>query len=176
MRGWLKADPKWKTVRDMPGVATLDGDKGLGLDVGPHAMDLAMDKADTCGVGAVAVTNCWHFGAAGYYAKQALERDMVGVAMTSSGLYVTPTFGAKPLLGTNPIAPGLITGRWLREGIGEAYDETIQNAKNSVLLNRVCEPEDVAAAIMAVIEGPDLMTGQVIPVEGGWLNSNFNPR
>lgn len=81
-----------------------------------------------------------------------------------------------PEVRVNAIAPGLITGRWLREGIGDAYDETIQTAKENVLLNRVCEPEDVAAAIMAIIEGTDLMTGQVIPVEGGLLNSNFNPR
>lgn len=81
-----------------------------------------------------------------------------------------------PEVRVNAIAPGLITGRWLREGIGEAYDETIENAKKNVLLKKVCEPEDVAAAIMALIEGPDLMTGQIIPLEGGLLNSNFNPR
>ena len=81
-----------------------------------------------------------------------------------------------PEVRVNAIAPGLITGRWLREGVGESYDETIAAAEKNVLLNKVCEPEDVAAAIMAVIEGPDLMTGQVIPVEGGLLNSNFNPR
>jgi LDH2 family malate/lactate/ureidoglycolate dehydrogenase len=127
--GWLNGKPEWKAVRDAPGVTTLDGDKGIGLDVGPQAMDLAMDKADTCGIGAVAVTNCWHFGAAGYYAKQALERDMVGIAMTSSGLYVTPTFGAKPLLGTNPIAVGAPT----RNEIPFVFDAST----SSVAMNKV---------------------------------------
>lgn len=127
--GWLKSNPQWKAVRDLPGVATIDGDTGIGLDVGPQAMNLAMDKADTCGVGAVAVTNCWHFGAAGYYAKQALERDMVGIAMTSSGLYVTPTFGAKPLLGTNPIAVGAPT----RNEIPFVFDAST----SSVAMNKV---------------------------------------
>ena len=31
-------------------------------------------------------------------------QDMVGVCFTAAGLHVVPTFGAKPLLGTNPIA------------------------------------------------------------------------
>jgi LDH2 family malate/lactate/ureidoglycolate dehydrogenase len=35
---------------------------------------------------------------------QAALRDMVGVCFTGAGLAVVPTFAAKPLLGTNPIA------------------------------------------------------------------------
>lgn len=107
--GWINPKPEPKPVREMPACATLDGDKGVGIDIGPQAMELAIEKADACGVGAVTVTNSWHCGAVGYYTVQALERDMVGVATTSSGMYVAPTFGAKPLLGTNPIAVGAPT-------------------------------------------------------------------
>ena len=35
---------------------------------------------------------------------------------------------------------------------------------------------DVAGAILNIITGPDLMTGQVIALEGGMLHANFNPR
>src|SRR5439155_1686058 len=44
------------------------------------------------------------FGAIGHYAMQAAEQGMVGVCFTGAGLSVVPTFAAKPLLGTNPIA------------------------------------------------------------------------
>src|SRR4029077_16570090 len=56
------------------------------------------------GVGVVTVFNSGHFGAIGHYAMQAALHDMVGVCFTGAGLSVVPTFAAKPLLGTNPIA------------------------------------------------------------------------
>ena len=52
----------------------------------------------------VTVYNSGHFGAIGHYAMQAAQQDMVGVCFTGAGLSVVPTFAAKPLLGTNPIA------------------------------------------------------------------------
>ena len=102
--GWINPAPAWKIVRDAPAAATIDSDRGLGLTVGPQAMELALDKAEACGVGAVAVTNGQHFGAAAYHANMALDRDMIGVAMTVGGLQVAPTFGAKAMVGLNPIA------------------------------------------------------------------------
>ena len=102
--GRINPAPAWKVVRDAPAVATIDSDQGLGLTVGPQAMELALDKAEVCGVGAVAVTNGQHFGAAAYHAHMALERDMIGVAMTVGGLQVAPTFGARAMVGLNPIA------------------------------------------------------------------------
>ena len=42
---------------------------------------------------------------------QAALQDMVGVCFTGAGLSVVPTFAAKPLLGTNPIALAAPAGR-----------------------------------------------------------------
>jgi len=36
-------------------------------------------------------------------------------------------------------------------------------------LARVCDPEDVAQVIVALIADADMVTGQVLPVEGGML-------
>ena len=38
-------------------------------------------------------------------------------------------------------------------------------------LGKVCDPEDVAAAIVSLVTGSELVTGQVLPVEGGMLIS-----
>ena len=105
--GWINPAPVWKVVRDAPATATVDSDRGLGLTVGPQAMNLAMDKAEACGIGSVVVTNGRHFGAAGYHAALAPQRDMIGVAMTVGGLHVAPTFGSKAMVGLNPIAVGV---------------------------------------------------------------------
>jgi LDH2 family malate/lactate/ureidoglycolate dehydrogenase len=103
-KGEINPAPVMGVVREAPATATLDSDRGLGLTIGPQAMALTMEKAERCGVGAVSVTNAKHFGAAGYHAALALERDMIGVALTIGGLQVVPTYGAEPRVGLNPIA------------------------------------------------------------------------
>jgi len=75
-----------------------------------------------------------------------------------------------PKIRVNAVAPGFITGRWLAEGLGQqAYDAVKGAMEARAPLGKVCEPEDVAGAIVALITGSDLVTGQVLPVEGGML-------
>jgi L-2-hydroxycarboxylate dehydrogenase (NAD+) len=102
--GRINPTPKIKIVRSTPSTATIDGDNGLGLVVGPQANHIAMDIAEKYGTGWVSVCNTNHFGIAGYYALQALERDLIGWAMTNSTKLVAPLWGAERMLGTNPIA------------------------------------------------------------------------
>jgi len=102
--GRINPKPKIKIVREKASVATVDGDNGLGLVVGPKANEIAMDKAVKYGSGWVSVCNSNHFGIAGYYPLKALERDLIGWAMTNSTKLVAPLWGAKRMLGTNPIA------------------------------------------------------------------------
>jgi LDH2 family malate/lactate/ureidoglycolate dehydrogenase len=102
--GRINPQPNVRVVRELPGTATMDGDNGLGLVVGPKANALAMDKAYAVGSGWVSVRNTNHFGMAGYYPLQALERDLIGWAMTNSTKLVAPLWGAERMLGTNPIA------------------------------------------------------------------------
>jgi L-2-hydroxycarboxylate dehydrogenase (NAD+) len=102
--GRINPKPQIKIVREKLSVATVDGDNGLGLVVGPKANAIAMDKAEKYGSGWVSVCNTNHFGMAGYYPLKALERDLIGWAMTNTTKLVAPLFGAERMLGTNPIA------------------------------------------------------------------------
>ena len=102
--GRINPKPNIKIVREKASVATVDGDNGLGLVVGPKANEIAMDKAEQHGSGWVSVCNTNHFGIAGYYPLQALERDLIGWAMTNTTKLVAPLWGAERMLGTNPIA------------------------------------------------------------------------
>lgn len=102
--GRLNPNPKIMTVRNKKSVATVDGDSGLGLVVGPKANEIAMDKASQYGSGWVSVCNTNHYGIASYYSLQALERDMIGWSMTNTSSIVSPLWGAKSMLGTNPIS------------------------------------------------------------------------
>jgi LDH2 family malate/lactate/ureidoglycolate dehydrogenase len=102
--GRINTKPEIKIVCSTPSTATVDGDNGLGLVVGPQANRIAMDMAEKCGSGWVSVCNTNHFGIAGYYVLKALERDLIGWAMTNSTKLVAPLWGAERMLGTNPIA------------------------------------------------------------------------
>jgi L-2-hydroxycarboxylate dehydrogenase (NAD+) len=99
-----------RVVRELAGTATVDGDNGLGLIIGPRANEIAIAKALAVGSGWVSVRNTNHFGMAGYYPLQALKHDLIGWAMTNSTKLVAPLWGAERMLGTNPMAvafPGL---------------------------------------------------------------------
>jgi LDH2 family malate/lactate/ureidoglycolate dehydrogenase len=107
--GLLRADrinprPRIKIIRETASTATVDGDNGLGLVVGPRANRIAMEKAEESGSGWVSVCNTNHFGIAGYYVLKSLERDLIGWAMTNSTALVTPLWGIERMLGTNPMA------------------------------------------------------------------------
>ena len=106
----VNARPNLKIVYETPSTAVVDGDAGLGLVVAPFAMQVAIDKAKTCGTGWVSVKNSNHFGIAGYHAMMALEQDMIGMAMTNASALVAPTFGKERMLGTNPICVAVPAG------------------------------------------------------------------
>ncbi|MDE2396916.1 MAG: SDR family oxidoreductase [Burkholderiales bacterium] len=74
-----------------------------------------------------------------------------------------------PKVRVNAVLPGLIEGRWMRDGLG---DETYQKVKSryaeGALLERVATPEDIAAAIAWLLDPACLMTGQLMVVDGGF--------
>ena len=96
--------PKIKIITETESTATVDGDNGLGLIVGPKCNEIAMEKAEKVGSGWVSVRNTHHYGIAGSYSLESLRRDMIGISMTNSGGVVAPLNGKKRYLGTNPIS------------------------------------------------------------------------
>lgn len=102
--GLINPKPQITVVRLTASTATVDGDNGLGLVVGPRANQMAMEMAREAGSGWACVRNTNHFGIAGYYVLKAVERDMIGWAMTNSTAIVTPLWGMARMLGTNPIS------------------------------------------------------------------------
>ncbi|MCA8927284.1 MAG: Ldh family oxidoreductase [Alphaproteobacteria bacterium] len=104
-QGRINVSAQPKVVREKAAVALIDADRSLGHPVSVQAMQLACDKARDAGVGLVGVRNSNHFGAAGYYSRQAAKAGMIGLAMTHApGSAIVPTFGRDAALGTNPIA------------------------------------------------------------------------
>ncbi|MDO3644550.1 Ldh family oxidoreductase [Mucilaginibacter sp. L3T2-6] len=108
----INTRPNISIVHETATTATVDGDAGLGLVVAPFAMRLAIQKAETYGSGWVSVRNSNHFGIAGYHALMAVEKDMVGFAMTNASPLVAPTNSNERLLGTNPMCYAFPAGKY----------------------------------------------------------------
>jgi len=102
--GRVNPRPNFRIVRETASTATVDGDNGLGLVIGPKANAVAIEKATAAGSGWVAVRGSNHFGIAAYYPIVALEKGLIGWAMTNATKLVAPLWGAERMLGTNPIA------------------------------------------------------------------------
>jgi LDH2 family malate/lactate/ureidoglycolate dehydrogenase len=103
--GQVKLDSRPRIERDGGAVALVDGGAGLGHPAAAFAMRLAIRRAKQHGVGAVAVRNSHHFGAAGWYVKLAAREGCVGLVTSGTRtMAMVPTHGAMPVLGTNPIA------------------------------------------------------------------------
>ncbi len=111
-KGRINATPNIQVVHETPTTATVDGDAGLGLVVAPFAMQVAIEKAEKYGSGWVSVRNSNHFGIAGYHALMAVEKDMIGFAMTNASPLVAPTFSNERMLGTNPMCYAFPAGKY----------------------------------------------------------------
>ena len=68
----------------------------------------------------------------------------------------------------NAVCPGFIEGEWLKKGMGkERFEATKQHIKNTSPLGKTCSPESIAEIIYNLIIASELVTGQLITVDGG---------
>lgn len=100
---------EFEIVREGFTTAVIDGHDGMGHVIGKRAMEMAIQKAKTYGMGMVTVRNSTHYGIAGYYASMAIEAGMIGITGTNARPSIAPTFGVENMLGTNPLVFGMPT-------------------------------------------------------------------
>jgi LDH2 family malate/lactate/ureidoglycolate dehydrogenase len=109
--GRINVKPNIRIIHESPSTAVVDGDSGLGLVVAQKAMEIAIKKAEQVGTGWVSVQHSNHFGIAAAHGMLALEKDMIGIALTNASPLVAPTFSSERLLGTNPICVCIPAGK-----------------------------------------------------------------
>lgn len=103
-RGKVRVHAEPQIVRETPVSAVIDAHFSMGQLASTEAMELAIRKAESSGIGMVVVRNSNHYGAAGYYANLAAKHGLIGISMTNTTPGVLPLNAAQPFLGTNPIA------------------------------------------------------------------------
>ena len=87
----------------------FDGGNNSGMLTMQHATEVAIDRARAHGFSMVGVTNSWMSGRSAYYVERIARADLIGLHTVGSASLVAPPGGARPALGTNPIAFGFPT-------------------------------------------------------------------
>jgi len=100
--GRIKKNPKMKFTQKMPSIGILNADNGFGHVAAYKASYKAVKIAKKNGVGIVGVINSSHYGAAGSYALQIAENNLIGFSFTHSDSFAIPFNGSKDFHGTNP--------------------------------------------------------------------------
>lgn len=96
-------------IKDEKACVTIDGHNGMGHVVAHKAMEMAIAKASTYGLGMAVVRNSTHYGIAGYYATMAVKQGMIGITGTNARPSIAPTHGVENMMGTNPLTFGIPT-------------------------------------------------------------------
>lgn len=73
-----------------------------------------------------------------------------------------------PAIRVNAVLPGMIEGRWLKEGLGdEAYEAVRRQFASNAALERVALPAEIAETVGWLATAAELMTGQLITADAG---------
>ena len=102
--GLMIPNAKIEVLTDTPSSIIIDAKGVMGALVSVKAMNRVIEKAENNGSAFGCVRDSNHFGIAGYYARMAAEKDMIGIAMTNTAALGVPTFGSRAMYGTNPLA------------------------------------------------------------------------
>ena len=106
----IKARPKIKIKKISQSVSHVDADNSIGFVAADIAIKKAIENAKKTGIGLVAVKNSGHYGLSGYYAEQAVKKNLMVMVFTNAPPAVAPHGALKSLFGTNPVCFGTPTG------------------------------------------------------------------
>ncbi len=109
--GRLDAEAVSEVVKEGAAWAQIDGHHSLPFVTAHRAMELAIEKAKSAGIGYVSVVHTSHFGGAGYYATLAANQGLIGMAMCNADPNMVIPGARGKVLGTNPIAYAIPAGK-----------------------------------------------------------------
>ena len=107
----INPKPKIKIKKLSDSVSHIDADNSIGFVAADLGIKTAIRNAKKTGIGMVGVKNSGHYGLSGYYAEQAVKKDLIVLIFTNAPPAVAPYGASKSLFGTNPICFGTPTGR-----------------------------------------------------------------
>ena len=106
----INPKPKIRIKKISQSISHVDANNSIGFVAADIGIKTAIVSAKKTGIGLVAVKNSGHYGLSGYYAEQAVKKNLMVMVFTSAPPAVAPHGSLKSLFGTNPICFGTPTG------------------------------------------------------------------
>ena len=106
----INPKPKIKIKKISKSISLIDANDSIGFVAADLAIKQSIENAKKTGIGLVAVKNSGHYGLSGYYAEQAVKKNLITMIYTNAPPAVAPHGALKSLFGTNPICFGAPSG------------------------------------------------------------------
>ena len=173
-KGQIHLDAQPEIVFETPVSAVIDGHSAMGQLISVFAMNTAIEKAKTSGIGIVSVRESNHYGIAGYYAQMASKQGLIGFSCTNSEAIMVPTFSREAMIGSNPIAVAVPADPYpflfdasttvVTRGKLEMYNKSGKPLPDGWALDENGEPCTEAPRVLANIVGKN--GGGIMPLGG----------
>ena len=105
----INPKPKIKIKKISQSISHIDANNSIGFVAADIGIKQAIKNAKKTGIGLVGIKNSGHYGLSGYYAEQAVKKNLIVFCFTNAPPAIAPYGARKSLFGTNPICFGTPT-------------------------------------------------------------------
>jgi len=105
----INPKPKIKIKKISQSISQIDANNSIGFVAADIGIKQAIKNAKKTGIGLVGIKNSGHYGLSGYYAEQAVKKNLIAFCFTNAPPAIAPHGARKSLFGTNPICFGTPT-------------------------------------------------------------------
>ena len=105
----INPKPKIKIKKITQSITQIDAKNSIGFVAADIGIKKAIKSAKKTGIGLVGINNSGHYGLSGYYAEQAVSKNLIAMCFTNAPPAIAPHGAIKKLFGTNPICFGTPT-------------------------------------------------------------------
>jgi len=105
----INPKPKIKIKKISQSISHIDANNSIGFVAADIGIKTAIKNARKTGIGLVGIKNSGHYGLSGYYAEQAVKKNLMVMIFTNAPPAIAPHGALRTLFGTNPICFGTPT-------------------------------------------------------------------
>ena len=106
----INPQPKIKFKKISNSIFHVDANNGMGFISADKAIKKAIYCAKKTGFSLVGIKNSSHYGLSGYYAEQAVKKNLIALCFTNAPPAIAPYGSRKAFFGTNPVCFGAPSG------------------------------------------------------------------
>jgi len=164
----INPKPKIKIKRISQSITQIDANNSIGFVAADIGIKQAIKNAKKTGIGLVGIKNSGHYGLSGYYAEQAVKKNLIVFCFTNAPPAIAPHGAKKSLFGTNPICFGTPTSNKI-PFILDTSVSVINRGKIRVAARTGKKiPEDVALDKFGkpTIDAKKALAGVQLPIAG----------